>query len=211
MRRSNRRALTAAATLVAVTLLAACGSSLFTSTITSDSVKVGLLIPQSGIYAPLGTDIRRGFQLYLDGRGGQLGNRRVTVVTADEGAGPDTGVPAGQKLIQQSQVAVAVGVVNSATALGLVQPFNEAKVPLIIANAGANALTGAKASAYVWRTSFSNDDAGASMGAYVAGRVDSGGVYLIAPDYAAGHEQIAGFRRGVRCVERRQDRDRLGL
>src|SRR6266545_4107428 len=89
-------------------------------------------------------------------------------------ASPDTGVPAGQKLIQQSQVAVAVGVVNSATALGLVQQFNAAKVPLIIANAGANALTGAKASAYVWRTSFSNDDAGASMGAYVASRVDSG-------------------------------------
>ncbi len=200
MRQSNRGVLTASAALVVVSLLAACGSSLYTSTITADSVKLGLLVPQSGVYAPLGTDIRRGFELYLDGRGGQLGNRRVTVVVADEGAEPDTGVPAGQKLIQQSQVAVAVGVVNSATALGLVQQFNEAKVPLIIANAGANALTGAKASAYVWRTSFSNDDAGASMGAYVASRVDSGGVYLIAPDYAAGHEQIAGFRRAFEAA-----------
>jgi branched-chain amino acid transport system substrate-binding protein len=181
--------------LVAVALLAACGSSFRTEAITSDSVKIGLLIPQSGGYAPLGTDISRGFQLYLDAHGGRLGNRKVTVVTADEGAGPDTGVPAGQKLIQQSQVAVAVGVVNSSTALGLIQPFNEAKVPLVIANAGADALTGAKASAYVWRTSFSNGDVGASMGAYVANRVASGSVYVIAPDYAAGHEQIAGFRK----------------
>jgi branched-chain amino acid transport system substrate-binding protein len=200
MRRSNRGTLSVLSALMAVTVLAACGSSLYTSTITSDSVKLGLLIPQSGVYAPLGTDISRGFQLYLDQHSGQLGHRRVTVVTADEGADPDTGVPAGQKLIQQSQVAVAVGVVNSATALGLVQPFNEAKIPLIIANAGANALTTTKASAYVWRTSFSNDDVGASMGAYVANRVGSDGVYLIAPDYAAGHEQIAGFRRTLQAA-----------
>jgi branched-chain amino acid transport system substrate-binding protein len=116
------------------------------------------------------------------------------LVTADEGAGPDTGVPAGQKLIQLSRVAITVGVVNSATALGLVKMYNEAQVPLIIANAGANALTGSRASAYVWRTSFANGDVGASMARYVRGEVGSGTVYLVAPDYAAGHEQIDGFR-----------------
>ncbi|MEN3307046.1 MAG: branched-chain amino acid transport system substrate-binding protein [Micromonosporaceae bacterium] len=200
MRRINGRVLRAVSAIVAIALLPACGSSFNTGTITSDSVKIGLLIPQSGVYAPLGTDISRGFHLYLDAHGGQLGHRRVALVTADEGAGPDSGVPAGQKLIQQSQVAVAVGVVNSATALGLIQPYNEAKVPLIIANAGANALTGAKRSAYVWRTSFANGDVGASMGAYVASRVDFGQVYLIAPDYAAGHEQIGGFREAFEAA-----------
>jgi branched-chain amino acid transport system substrate-binding protein len=38
------------------------------------------------------------------------------------------------------------------------------------------------------------------MGAYVANRTDFGGVYLIAPDYAAGHEQIAGFRRALEAA-----------
>ena len=173
---------------------AACGSALRVATMTADTVTIGLLYPQSGVYTPLGTDIDRGFRLYLDDHGGRLGGRHVSLVTADEGSGPGTGVPAGQRLIQQGQVAITVGVVNSATALGLVQMYNEAKVPLVIANAGADALTGAKASAYVWRTSFSNGDVGASMGAYVRSRVGTQSVYLVAPDYAAGHEQINGFR-----------------
>jgi branched-chain amino acid transport system substrate-binding protein len=180
--------------MVALAITSACGSALHIGTLTGNAVRIGLLIPQSGVYAPLGTDIDRGFRLYLDEHAGRLGGRAVSIVTADEGSGPDTGVPAGQKLIQLSQVAMTVGVVNSATALGLVGMYNEAKVPLIIANAGADALTGAKASAYVWRTSFSNGDVGASMGAYVAHRVTGASVYLIAPDYAAGHEQINGFR-----------------
>jgi branched-chain amino acid transport system substrate-binding protein len=194
MQYARHRALTALSILVVLAVTAACGSSLRIGTITAETVRIGLLIPQSGVYAPLGTDISRGFRLYLDDHRGRLGGRLVSLVTADEGAGLDTGVPAGQKLIQQSQVAITVGVVNSATALGLVQMYNEAKVPLIIANAGADALTGAKASAYVWRTSFSNGDVGASMGAYVRSRVGTRSVYLIAPDYAAGHEQIDGFR-----------------
>jgi branched-chain amino acid transport system substrate-binding protein len=189
-----RRTLAAASMMVALAVASACGSSLRIGTLTGNAVRIGMLIPQSGVYAPLGTDIDRGFRLYLDGHGGRLAGRAVSLVTADEGGGPDTGVPAGQKLIQQSQVAITVGVVNSATALGLVQMYNEAKVPLIVANAGADALTGAKASAYVWRTSFSNGDVGASMGAYVARRAGGAPVYLIASDYAAGHEQINGFR-----------------
>jgi branched-chain amino acid transport system substrate-binding protein len=188
------RSLATASMAMVLVITSACGSSLRIGTMTTETVRIGMLIPQSGVYAPLGTDIDRGFRLYLDDHGGRLAGRVVSLVTADEGGGPDTGVPAGQKLIQQSQVAITVGVVNSATALGLVQMYNEAKVPLIIANAGADALTGAKASGYVWRSSFSNGDVGASMGAYVARRVGGAPVYLIAPDYAAGHEQINGFR-----------------
>jgi len=186
--------------VVVALLLAGCGSSLTAATIASGSVKVGLLIPQSGVLAAVGTDISRGFHLYLSQHGGLLGGRKISLVTADEGAGPDTGVPAGQRLIQQNQVGVTVGVVNSATALGLIQPYNEAKVPLVIATAGANALTGVHASDYIWRTSFSNANLGASMGDYVAKQVGPGTVYLIAPDYAAGHEQIAGFQQAFQAA-----------
>src|SRR5687768_3455832 len=109
-------------------------------------IKVGLLVPLSGVYAPLGQDMRNGFQLYLDQHEGKLGGRQVKVVTADEGEGPQTGVPAAQKLVTQDQSAVVVGVVNSATALGLRDFFTESKKPLIVANAGADAITGANKS-----------------------------------------------------------------
>jgi branched-chain amino acid transport system substrate-binding protein len=159
----------------------------------SDDVKVGLLVPLSGVYAPLGEDMRAGFQLYLDQHDGQLAGRTVELVVADEGDGPETGVPAAQRLVTQDQVAMVVGIVSSAVALGVRDLFEESQVPLIVANAGANAITGEQGSDYIWRTSFSSGKVSGALGAAVAEEVD-GEVYLIAPDYAAGEEMVAGFR-----------------
>lgn len=187
-----------AAALTALLATVGCGSSLKEDDSGSKSpdatVKIGLLIPQSGVYAPLGKDLESGFRLYLDQHGGKLGGRQVSLVVADEGEGPQTGVPAAQKLVQQDGVDAVVGVVNSATALGVKDVMNTAKVPLIIANAGADALTGDQKSEYVWRTSFSNSEVAKALGPQVAKDVQGGSVYLVAPDYAAGKESIAGFR-----------------
>lgn len=185
-----------ALTAAALVLSGCAGSSLDQSGggQAGDAVKIGLLVPLSGVYAPLGEDMRNGFQLYLDQHGGKLGGRTAEVVTADEGEGPQTGVPAAQKLVTQDQATAVVGVVNSATALGLRDFFHESKKPLLVANAGADDITGARKSAYVWRTSFANGKVGAPLGAAVAKEVD-GGVYLIAADYAAGREVVAGFRK----------------
>jgi branched-chain amino acid transport system substrate-binding protein len=159
------------------------------------SVKLGLLVPLSGVYAPLGRDMRNGFELYLAQHGNKLGGKTVELVVADEGGGPDTGLPAGQKLVTRDQVAAVAGVVNSATAISLRDVVDDAKVPLIVANAGANAITGAKGSPYVYRTSFSNAAVNEAFGATVAKEVAGGKVYAMAPDYLAGQEQIAGFKK----------------
>ncbi|TYB71100.1 ABC transporter substrate-binding protein [Nonomuraea sp. PA05] len=186
----------AAALALALALAGCAGSSLDQSGggPTGGTVKIGLLVPLSGVYAPLGEDMRNGFQLYLDQHGGKLGGRTAEVVSADEGEGPQTGVPAAQKLVTQDQATAVVGVVNSATALGLRDFFDESKKPLLVANAGADDITGARKSPYVWRTSFANGKVAAPLGPAVAEEVD-GGVYLIAADYAAGREMIAGFRK----------------
>jgi branched-chain amino acid transport system substrate-binding protein len=186
---------------MAALALTGCGSSLDESGGTKagggqsgGAVKIGLLVPLSGVYAPIGEDLRAGFQLYLDQHDGKLGGREVDLKTADEGEGPQTGVPAAQKLVTQDQVSAVAGVVNSATALGLRDFFDESRKPLLIANAGADDITGARKSEYVWRTSFSNGDVSAALGPAVAEEV-KGKVYLIAADYAAGKEMVAGFRK----------------
>lgn len=192
---------TIAGLALAALALTGCGSSLDESSgskagggQSGGAVKIGLLVPLSGVYAPIGEDLRAGFQLYLDQHNGKLGQRKVDLVTADEGEGPQTGVPAAQKLVTQDQVSAVAGVVNSATALGLRDFFDESKKPLLIANAGADDITGARKSEYVWRTSFSNGDVSAALGPAVAEEV-KGKVYLIAADYAAGKEMVAGFRK----------------
>lgn len=181
----------------AMTALSACGSSLGSGSSAGGSgkaVKVGLVIPQAGVYAPLGTDMQRGWDLWLARHGGKLGGFDVTTVTADEGETPQTGVPATQRLLQSENCDVLVGIVSSATALGVRDMVSEAKKVLVVANAGANDITGKAASPYIWRTSFTNGQVAAAMGRYLAEKARQDSVYLIASDYAAGAEAAAGFR-----------------
>jgi branched-chain amino acid transport system substrate-binding protein len=194
----RRLILRGGAAAASVSLLCACGGSALSQesgSAASTAVTIGLLVPKSGVYAPLGSDMEKGFTLYLKEHGNKLGGKNVTVKLVDEGGGPETGVPAGQSLAQDDSVNAVVGVVNSAIALGLKDSFKEAKKPLIIANAGANAITGAAASEYVWRTSFANSEVAGAMGKHVADEVKGGGVFLIGPDYAAGKEFLGGFQK----------------
>lgn len=178
-------------------LLSACGGSALNEDsggAKAEGATIGLLVPKSGVYAPLGTDMENGFNLYLKEKSNKLGGKDITVKVVDEGGGPDTGVPAGQTLAQDESVNAVVGIVNSAIALGLKDSFEEAKKPLIIANAGADAITGAQSSEFVWRTSFTNSETAAALGKHVA-ETTNGSVYLMAPDYAAGKEALGGFEK----------------
>jgi branched-chain amino acid transport system substrate-binding protein len=158
-------------------------------------VRIGFVAPLSGPFATAGEDMRRGFRLYLDRHEGRLGGRQVNVVEVDEGSGPETGVPAIRRLLTRDRVVAAAGIVNSAVALGAHQSFIDARVPLIVATAGANALTGPKGSEYIWRTSFANHDFNDAFGRWLAKQPPvRGGVFLLAAEYVAGHEQLAAFK-----------------
>ena len=193
MRLSRHNLVPLVAALSVGAALSACGSSPGSGggTGSSSSVTVGLLVPSSGVYAPLGKAMKQGFELYLGQKSQKFGGHPVKLEVVDEGASPDSGVPAAQSLLQK-QVNAVVGIVNSATALGVRDAFDEAHVPLIIANAGANAITGARKSDYVWRTSFSNGAVAGALGPYAKRNCKK--VFLIAADYAAGKETTAGFQ-----------------
>lgn len=196
---SRRRLLGLLGAAAAAPALAACGSSVGGGSSGGGGgqggpVKVGLVVPQSGVYASLGTDMQRGWDLWLQQHGNRIGGREVTTVVADEGENPQSGVPAVQRVLQADQVDVVVGIVNSATALGAAPLMSESKKVLVVANAGAADITGKSRTPYVWRTSFQNAQVAAAAGPYLAQQNIPGGVFLIAPDYAAGTEVRAGFK-----------------
>ncbi|MBC3194360.1 ABC transporter substrate-binding protein [Pseudonocardia sp. C8] len=184
--------------------LAACGSSVGGGSGSGGEaggpVKVGLVIPQSGVYAPLGTDMQRGWDLWLQQHGNRLGGREVTTVVADEGETPQTGVPAVQRVLQSDQVDIVVGIVSSAVALGAAPLVSEARKILVVANAGAADITGKARTPYVWRTSFQNAQVAAAAGPHLAQQNIRGGVFLIAPDYAAGTEVRAAFKKAYEAA-----------
>ncbi|MGY1812573.1 ABC transporter substrate-binding protein [Blastococcus sp. SYSU D00820] len=154
------------------------------------TIRVGLVIPQAGVYTPLGVDMQNGWNLWLQQNDNKMGDWTVETSTADEGEGPDTGVPAIQGLL--GDVDVVVGIVNSATALGVAEQFTEEEKLLLISNAGAVAITGDARSDFVWRVSFTNAQNSFAMGEYLAAQ-NVGSVFIMAPDYAAGQENVTAF------------------
>ncbi|MEU4272841.1 ABC transporter substrate-binding protein [Streptomyces sp. NPDC026092] len=156
----------------------------------SGPVKIGLLVPQSGIYKALGDDMKQGFELYVRQHGGKLGGREVQIVVADEGETADSGKAAAEKLVKQDRVLAVSGVVSSATINGVKDLFETSKVPLVGSNASPTNLSGTE---YIWRTSYVNDEPGKALGKHVAEKVD-GPVFLVAAGYQAGKDEIEGFK-----------------
>jgi branched-chain amino acid transport system substrate-binding protein len=161
---------------------------------TDEALKIGLLVPTSGVYAALGEDMRNGFDLYLDNNNGRLGGRRVELVVEDEGETPEGALRKAQKLVRQDRVTLVTGIVSSAAALSMRDLFDEEQIPLIISNAGANDLTGAARSPYVFRTSFANSQVSLPLGGWVYDNITQSNAFVTAPDYAAGAEATGGFR-----------------
>lgn len=153
-------------------------------------IKIGLLVPQSGVYKSLGDDMKAGFELYLKEKGNKLGGREVQVILADEGETADSGKAAADKLVKQDKVVAVTGVVNSAVMNGTVDLFETNSIPLVGSNASPTTLKDKK---FVWRTSYVNDEPGKALGAYVA-KQNKGPVYLLAADYQAGKDEVTGFK-----------------
>lgn len=189
--RSGTRVLAVGVLPLALALAGCGGGSLGGGEEAADGpVKIGLLVPQSGVYKALGDDMKAGFEVYLEQHDNQLGGREVEVVLADEGETAETGKAAADKLVKQDEVLAVTGVVNSAVLNGIVDLVEGDGVPLVGSNASPTTLTDVQ---YIWRTSYVNDEPGKALGAYVAENVD-GPVYLLAADYQAGLDEVTGFK-----------------
>src|SRR6266542_5477239 len=185
-RHVRRFAVLAALLVAAVVAGAGCGGR--GSDAPPGRVKIGFLASLSGTYQAVGTDMRDGFQLYLDIHGGKFGSRIVDLVVADEGDGGPTAVPAATKLIKSDRVVALAGLVGGGSVAGVVPLLAENKTPLVASN-GRPEL---KDPSWVWTTSFMSVEPGVAIAQYVKDHVD-GPVYAIGPDYQGGWDELRGF------------------
>src|ERR671937_2246037 len=192
---TRRQVLQAGLTGAAMLGLAACGESQSVSPGASlgPDFKVGAVLPASKVYAELGASITNGLKLYLDKVGNRAGNRKIVLLFEDEEASPDVALAKTRKLVEQDNVTMIVGYVASPDAVGSRDFLHQNAIPTLIANAGANVLSRAKKSPYIYRTSFSNWQPSHPMGSYVADNITKK-VTLVYANYAAGSEAAAAFK-----------------
>ena len=133
-------------------LATACSSR--SSSSTKDvPIKIGVLLPYSGIYATLGDSISAGLEMYLEQSGYRAGGRNVQIVAEDTEMKPDIAQQKARKLIEQDKVDLVAGIVSTGVLYGLREYFHNNKKILICANAGGNKISRDMKSPYIWRSS----------------------------------------------------------
>jgi branched-chain amino acid transport system substrate-binding protein len=177
-------------TLTAAAALLGLAGSAFAA----DKVKVGLLSTLSGPGAGLGIDIRDGFNLALKHANGKFGGLPVEVIVADDQGKPEAAKQTADRLVKRDQVDFMTGVVFSNVMLAVGKPIFDSKTFYISANAGPSQYAGAQCNPYFFSASYQNDNQHEAVGKTVQ---DKGfkKVALLAPDYPAGKDALAGFKR----------------
>ncbi|MCZ8095159.1 MAG: ABC transporter substrate-binding protein [Acidovorax sp.] len=174
-------------TLAAATLLAL-------PAVAADKVKVGFLSTLSGPGSALGVDIRDGFQLAIKQSGGKLGGLPAEVIVADDQQSPDAAKQTADRLLKRERVDFMTGIVFSNIMLAVGQPVFQNKTFYISANAGPSQYAGAQCNPYFFSASYQNDNMHEAVGKTVQDRGIKK-VALLAPNYPAGKDALAGFKR----------------
>jgi branched-chain amino acid transport system substrate-binding protein len=160
----------------------------------ADAVKVGLLSTLSGPGSGLGIDIRDGFQLAVKHSGGKLGGLPAEVVVVDDQQNPDVARQSAERLVKRDKVDFMTGIVFSNLLLAVAPPVFQSNTFYISANAGPSQLAGPQCNPYYFNVAYQNDNQHEAMGKTVT---DKGfkRVALLAPNYPAGKDALAGFKR----------------
>lgn len=180
----------AAGAAAAAPLLSACGP--LGGRRAGGPVKIGLLLPYSDIYAVLGESITEAMKLYFEEVGNEAGGRQIEIIAEDTEIKPDVAQQKARKLVEQDEVDLVAGIVSSGVLLSLRDYFDANKKLLLVANAGANAISRDRKSRYIWRTSFSNWQPNWPLGQWAAENVGKR-AFISIPDYAAGHDMASAF------------------
>ena len=152
------------------------------------TINIGLVAPKTGPYAKIGDDIVKGFSLFVAGRRGLLGVHNANLIVVDEGTTVESADQAVKGLLSQNVIAIA-GVANPASLPTLANTVQEARIPLVSANAAPSTLTNAL---FVWRVSSVEGDSGRSLAQYA--KVEGSRVYLLYDETASGRAEAEAFR-----------------
>ena len=157
-------------------------------------VRIGLITTLSGPQGLLGQDILDGFRLALNERGGQLGGAEIALLTGDDQLKPEIARQLAEQMIERDHADIITGTLNSSVLLAIARPVLDAGRILISANAGPSQLAGAQCNANFFAIAGQNDVSPEAMGQYLTS-IGVRRVFLLAPNYQAGKDKMAGFRR----------------
>ena len=176
--------------LFAAALLAA-----FAAGAGAQTVKIGVVLPYSGVGAEFAQQVDRGIQTFMKLNPNAFGTYKIEIVKRDSknpsGAEAKTAV---QELIVQEKVDILTGFIYSPDAIASAPLATEGKKPMVIMNAGTAWIT--NLSPMISRVSFSMWHSGFAMGEAAAKFVKARTAVVGYTDFPPGKDSLDAFKRG---------------
>jgi branched-chain amino acid transport system substrate-binding protein len=164
-------------------------------------IKIGLLLPYTGVIAVNGQETSKGVEFYLAKLGGKIAGREVQLIKEDDEAKPDVGLTKTRKLVERDRVDVLIGPVHSGVALAIRDYVTERGVPLIVPVAFTRDLTApGKASPWIFRVVETTDQGNYPMGTWLARKTPHRKVVVMASDFVAGRHSVEAFIAAFRAA-----------
>ncbi len=159
-----------------------------------EPMKIGVVSVLTGPAATLGQQVRDGFQMAIDQMGGKLGGVPVQVTVIDDELKPDVAVGKVRGFVEGDKPAFVVGPVFSNILGAIAKPVLDSGAFLISPNAGPSTMAGKGCHQNFFVTSYQNDQVHEVLGKHAQ---DQGykRAYIMAPNYQAGKDSLAGFKR----------------
>ncbi|MBO0688216.1 MAG: ABC transporter substrate-binding protein, partial [Candidatus Dormibacteraeota bacterium] len=103
--------------VAALLLLAACGGAGGGSQ--TGPLKVGFILPLTGVFAPNGADERDGWNLAVKDAGGTAAGRQIQTMYSDSAADPNQGLTDARQLVETQKSDVLIGPVAANVGLAI--------------------------------------------------------------------------------------------
>lgn len=157
-------------------------------------LKIGFITTLSGPAGYIGADIRDAFQLAVDIEGGKLGGIPVQLIVEDDGFKPGQGKQVADRFLKTDNIKLFTGIVFSNIAGATVPDILDAGAIYVSPNAAPSNFAGKECHKNYYVVSWQNDTLHESAGQN-ATNLGYKRIFILAPNYQAGKDALAGFKR----------------
>jgi branched-chain amino acid transport system substrate-binding protein len=179
-------------------ILAATGLALAVpgAAFAQDAVRIGVVTPISGTYAPIGQQVRWGLELATKevNEAGGIAGRQIELIFEDSEANPSVAVQRAERMFEVENVDFLTGTVNSGATLAVGQLAERVGKLMATTVSFADSITAGQCSPNVFRVNARAGQQSAALAAWVVEQKPNAKVFYLGPDYEMGRSTVAAFK-----------------
>src|SRR5262249_26081864 len=156
-----------------------------------DSIKIGVVLPLTGGFAPVGKKVQSALNLFTKRNGLTVAGKKIDIIVQDDAGAPQNSKRLAQELIVNNKVAV-IGSAATTPSVMAISPLSiQAKIAHVVLVSGSSAVINPN-NPYMVRTSFTVGQQSGVMADWAA-KNGSKKVVIVVNDWAPGAEAARVF------------------